>query len=385
MYVDQIVLNTDIYLAMIRLIHTAQKTLILSSFVCDGLGSPGVEIAQAVNAAGTRGVDVRIVYSMSAVVRRRHQEVLSKSFLALLEGGPTVRVREFVHYLFNAMHMKLLVVDGMHCLISGANIQALVTDCGWSDTGLEFHGTSSALSLAGHFETIWTQSTAVPLVFSPKKQETTTSRLQTLTTPGNTIPIATEVPHRIVFQEACALCLRNTRQTDLTTSLYTLLRSAQARIDIITPNFADTRVFELLVALVQTRGIRVRVLTALQMHEGMYTLLAMTTNEDAFRRFKDQFQFRFSNRQWCDRNGRNCRTCQTPNPADDTNVYGVNHSKFISVDNGQHVLLGSANLEPISLTYSVECNVELHPTTPGTQAKFQGVFDQFWDAAEPGM
>jgi phosphatidylserine/phosphatidylglycerophosphate/cardiolipin synthase-like enzyme len=388
MFVDNIVLNSDIFLAMIRLIDTARDTIILSSYVCDGRGSPGREIAHAINVAGQRGVKVRIMYSMSAVVMRRRQKALSHSFLTLLDDVPTLQVRAFVHYLLDSMHMKLLVVDSQYCLVSGANIQSLVTDCGWFDTGIEFHGTSSAHTLSGHFETVWSQSTNVPI---PHKTATTKRLMYTTKslmqhTEEHQIPIGTCVPYSIRFHNSCISCMRNMRHTNLIISLHSLIELAKERIDIISPNFADTRIFTLLVRAVRLRGIKVRVLTALQKHEGSYSLMGMTTNEEAFKQFKHMFEFRFSNRALCDVNGQNCRTCQTSQMQTSeyaADMYGVNHSKFMSIDDGKHVLIGSANLEPISLTYSIELNVELHPVVPDIQKKFQRVFDQFWSSSLP--
>jgi len=374
MFVNEILLNAEIFHGLIRYINSAKKTLVLSSFVLDGRASPGPEIAQALNLAARRNVHISLLYSMSAVVLKRQQTNQAESFLMLLDGGPAFEIRQYNHYLFDAMHMKILIADSCNGMIFGANIEPLVISCGWRDTGLSFSGVRASHTILKHFYEVWTKSTPHTLSYSVKKRTFGNDRMKR--TISDCIPVHTNIPYRIAVQTGCSSCLPGQRISQVTKSLVRTICSARSCVDLITPNLADARILTCLVNMVETHGVRVRIITTLEMNVSSYSALGLWTNREVFHRYGHLFAFRFSNRTRCDGNGQNCQTCVV-NGA----VVGANHSKFVCIDGGVRVVIGSANLEPISMTSAVELNVELCPDEPRTQARFQDVFTRFWKQA----
>ena len=100
-----------------------------------------------------------------------------------------------------------------------------------------------------------------------------------------------------------------------------------------------------------------------------YRWLGHQTNERVARRYSRELRIRWAN-------GRGGETCQLPGCVQGSATHGVNHSKLVVVDD-QHVIVGSSNLDWISLVHSAELNVAFVDPS-GQMAR---VFARFWDEA----
>jgi cardiolipin synthase len=115
----------ETYAAMLTAIDTAQRSIILETYIFDR-DAIGLRIADALIAAGKRGVEVRVLID---AVGARYS---SPSILPYLEEGG-VRVEDFngevifglrLPYANLRTHRKILVVDGEIAFVGGMNIRA---------------------------------------------------------------------------------------------------------------------------------------------------------------------------------------------------------------------------------------------------------------------
>lgn len=383
MIIESIVKNEAIFSEIARLISVSKREVILFAFIFDSTEKDFsiTQIIDNINQAIQRGVRVNILLSMSRFIMSSTQKRLANSFINKLDISPNLLVYEYRHSLFNTMHSKACVVDNKYSLIFGANIQSFITKCGWKDVGVVIRDKSVTETIKTHFKSLKKQSTKIDTGKSYPNidlSDSADSADSVDSATSNIIPIEEDIYGRIVFHSTCALCLRNVRKTELIESIHDMLRSARREICIITPNFGDTRIFGILKE--QATRVRIRVITVLEKSEKHYKLLSMTTNQKAFFKYGRDFEFRFSNRRQCTTVGRNCKKCTTMNDvANRGELLDVNHSKYISVDGGEIVMIGSSNLEPFSMTYSSEMNIQLWPKRTDNRIAFQKIFEDFWD------
>jgi phosphatidylserine/phosphatidylglycerophosphate/cardiolipin synthase-like enzyme len=352
--------NNAIFCGIANLVAGARARVELTSFVFDGRGWQSRVVRDALNAAADRGVRVRILTSMSQIIMHATQKEMLNSFVDGLSEGVEVRVVK--HYLLDTMHIKLLCVDSTDFAVMGANIQPYMSYCHWKDAAVHYREGDGMLEEV--FETLWSGGSKWRRR-TPRAEERWAERA---CSPDDTLVIEERAQLAVVWHDRCATCIRNRRETPLIRAVLSAIEGAQRTVDFVTPNLGCTRIIGALERAGE-RGVRIRAVTSMGHNDYYNKLLSIYTNGQSVKKTTKYVESRTSSDA-----GAACDVPERP-------LIGTNHSKFMVVDGGDEVLIGSMNFEPLSVTYSAELNVRLRGLGPRARAAFARLFGDFFEEA----
>lgn len=311
--------------AMLGLVRTATSEIIFENFIFRS-DSVGRAFAHELRARDAEGLDVRVVHDPAGAVMARRLPI------DLAFRGSTVDVRWFnlgppsgrVRRL-GRDHRKLVVADRTRIVAGGICLADpwvgnCVRHCTWRDSALLVSGPAAA-DAASTFDDVWGRSRQL-LPTSPRPHPIAQPLV-----PSPRLEVGA-VPVRIVADLGAA---RTTERL-----LERVFRAARREILITNPYFIPTdRILTALVGAAH-RGIQVQVLVPGRNNHP----LAGLSVEERVRALLDA----------------GVRVYRWGGP--------MIHAKSVVVDR-QWTLVGSSNLDHLSLTRNAELNVEVHGTAVG--------------------
>jgi phosphatidylserine/phosphatidylglycerophosphate/cardiolipin synthase-like enzyme len=324
------------------------------------------KIAFALAASLMRGVKVRLICSTSLLFKRSQMKHIN-DFINLIQTKLTgkymtlMEVRSYNATSTNISHAKIALIDSdQHLIVQTGNL-----DCdgcqsessAWHNISVRFDhlDASNLRPLYVHFEDIWNSSTIVHATQDDFEQKDT-DLPQNLSNPGLRIILNQTIQdYEIVAHLPCFFCIRNSRKTPIHIALYDTIDKATKSISIISPNIGDTRMLNKLVAA-SHRGVQIQILTSRNYANTVYRFLSMSTNTDVQKKFGQVLHIRLHDEE---------KT--------------LHHTKLLISDNGKTVIIGSANFEPISLTYSGELAIVLRDSPRIVQESFVHLFNTSWN------
>jgi len=266
--------------------------------------------------------------------------------------------------VMNNTHCKFALRDDRRFVVLTSNVTAhFAAPCGWRGVGVDIQGDStSCATVWDAFAWLWRGATPQRCTGSIALRAE--ARHVAPTALGGWAAIRDV---RVLFERTCAGCVAD-RLAGATTAraLLEMIASARTTVDVVASNLSSRRVIRALLEA-SRRGVRVRCVLSHGMNT-FYRWLGHLTNEQVERRYSHELEIRWANRRDA--------TCRLPGCQGGTAPRGVNHSKLLVVDD-EHVLLGSSNLDWLSIVHSSELNVAF--VDPGRH--IANVFARFWAEA----
>ncbi len=311
-------------------------------------------------------VTVHLLVNVRALEDPRMISKLSEELENLRIDPKLVRfeIAGHAHTGLGALHVKTTVVDGVHAITTGANVQKNHDTFGDNyDLGFEFHG-EVAYAMRADFANAWKGSTR----WTCGGLTDYLDLFGRASSPcwKTNIPLSPSIPHLDPAAErACAPMLVVTRPAEQSPfanddrnpqnqAYLAALAGARERIRIVTPNLNDRAVKRAIVGAL-SRGVTVELVTGKGYQDFAERIPTRGgTNHDAFREILQEARKAgvtdpcrlFRPRWYVRREGRPVIG----------NVDESIHAKYLSVDR-QVSIVGSANLDEQSFNNSRELNV----------------------------
>ena len=275
----------------------------------------GKRIARALIEAAVRGVKVYILVDGYA------SKNLSKDFIDnLLRAGisfrrfePILKSKSF--YFGRRLHHKVVVTDGLYCLVAGLNISDRYNDVVEAKAWLDW-----ALYAEGEVATTLTR-----VCVSRYK-----ARLPIMEAPINSTPL-----NKSDIDRDCAVRVRINdwvrRKREITNSYLEMLTEATSHIIIMSPYFLPGELIRRRIRQAVNRGVRIRVIQA-------------GISDIAMSKYAERYLYR-----WLFKNKVEIFEYQKT----------VLHGK-IAVCDGQWMTVGSYNLNNLSAYVSIELNLDVN-------------------------
>lgn len=366
---ERVCLSTDIYKDMSRIFRQAKRTLDVCTYILDGAGVQSVLLARELNRAAKRGVRIRLVCSRNMWSTKVAKMIAH--FCALLEPSANIQLREWRFRVFNNVHSKFVVADERRVLCTGANFEYWLVYCDWIDMSVSLTSPRLARAALAHFADVWRQSRPCDYPFLGQHLRHTRAFLKTSRF-ARTVVFNTRVYEaEFIAHMPCGSCARS-RFTDISKTYYRLIRGARESLDMMSPNI-DEPLGETLLREANGRGVRIRILTSLEMNEWAQNIRWRPTNFKAYRKLRDVSDWRFTNGHHCDGRGRQCKTCDF---ADSTNIQTSQHAKAMFVDD-KWAVIGSVNFEILSFRNSAECAVVFR--SRAVVPRLRRLFQSLWN------
>ena len=346
---ESVALDRQCFDQLAGFVRRASRWVLLTLYQFDPRASPA--LVSALNDAAASGVDVRVVVNRWGLQRaaRRCTAQLADALV------PEVQLRLWRHLLTNNTHSKYALRDDGAMLVLTSNVSEQFTRCRWRGLGVVVgDAPEAAQEVWAAFRYLWKRSRPTDCRGRGRREPRPTP------TRGN--GRAVDVGVAVRWQGSCATCRRRPDAAPHQ-AIHRLIDQAVDTVDIVTPNLSSRDVVAALKRAAD-RGVRVRAVLARRMND-FYRHIGHLTNEQTARRLPAEVR-------WT--GGGECRSggCMAA-----TETAGINHSKLMVVD-GRRVLVGSTNLDFLSMKHASELNLELDDPS-GTMAR---VFDEFWDGAE---
>jgi phosphatidylserine/phosphatidylglycerophosphate/cardiolipin synthase-like enzyme len=244
-----------------------------------------------------------------------------------------VRIERHTFYAMGALHTKLVVVDGAHAVVTGANFTS-INDAGprlWFDTGYELHG-DVARALRADFVDLWAELTDERLRARPAA------------------PADGTIPMLVATRRSDGSPFNDDANDPQGRALLVGIEEARARIVLVTPNINDDEVKRAVLRAVR-RGVRVELLTSFRFGEWNENLPLQgggneRTVRELYAALDPSARCRLDIRWYSDTPG-------VPVSGDDERA---SHTKYASFD-GEVVMVGSFNLDTQSMNHSREVDV----------------------------
>lgn len=350
--------DSECFAQLVEFVGAAREWVCVTMYQFTVDGSP--ELVGALNRAGARGVAVYVV-----VNNWRLQSSSNRCCAELARAlQPRVRLALWRHHVMNNTHCKFALRDDGRFVVLTSNVTAhFVAPCGWRGVGVEIEGDAVAAGAVWDaFAWLWRSATPQQCtgIDPPPVAGAIGGRL------SGPRPAAIEAV-QVLFEHTCAGCVADRVGGATARALLKMLASARTTVDVVASNLSSHRVIRALLEA-SRRGVRVRCVLSHGINT-FYRWLGHQTNERVARRYSRELRIRWAN-------GRGGETCQLPGCVQGSATHGVNHSKLVVVDD-QHVIVGSSNLDWISLVHSAELNVAFVDPS-GQMAR---VFARFWDEA----
>jgi cardiolipin synthase len=307
------------YPAMLAAIRSARRYVHLASYIFDARGV-GREFAEALAAAGARGVEVRVLldgfgeyYSLPrarGMLRRAGVDVQSFLPPRLLPPNFWVNLRN---------HRKILVVDGEEAFTGGMNIR---------NKHLGADGAPPRV-VDLHFRVRGPVVAQVDAVF---RSDWNFSTREALPPPDPAVALRGEAECRVIVDGP------NEDRDKLLWVMLGAFALARSSIKLMTPYFLPPREFVVALQTAALRGVEVTVLLPATNNFPFMTWAAMHALPELLRA--------------------GVRVALTPGP--------FVHSKLLLVDD-YYAQVGSSNLDPRSLRLNFEMAVEIYDRAIGTR------------------
>jgi len=345
---------------LVEFVRAAREWVCVAVYQLTVDGSP--ELVRALNRAAARGVAVYLV-----VNNWRLQPSSNRCCAELARAlQPQVRLALWRHHVMNNTHCKFALRDDGRFVVLTSNVTPhFAAPCGWRGVGVEIEGDSVAAGAVWDaFEWLWRGATLQRCTGAERQPVVGAKAINTR--PSGPRPAALR-DVRVLFERTCAGCVAD-RLAGATTvrALLEMIASARTTVDVVASNLSSRRVIRAPLEA-SRRGVRVRCVLSHGINT-FYRWLGHLTNEQVERRYSRELEIRWANRRGA--------TCRLPGCQGGTAPRGVNHSKLLVVDS-EHVLLGSSNLDWLSMVHSSELNVAF--VDPG--GRIAGVFARFWAEA----
>ncbi len=342
----------ELFPAMCAAINAAQKEVWFATYIFHS-DDASRRVAEALVAAATRGVSVRVVIdgfgsiSMLANVRQwltvpgLHLEVFRPldRWYSWLQPGQLRR-----------LHQKLCAVDGAVAFVGGINIVDDRHDMthGWTDLprldfAVEVRGPLAA-PVQSATRAMWARANlghgwreevrSLASSAAPVAQTLRLLRSLRLKSPDADVNDASDAGVALRPVRAAFVVRDNFRQRRAIERNYVeAIRSARAHIDIAVPYFYPGRAFRRALCLAAKRGVQVRLLLQGKIDYRIAAMAAQALYEEMCAHGVRIFEY-------------------TP---------AFLHAKVAVVD-GDWATVGSSNIDPLSLLLNLEANVVVHDT-----------------------
>lgn len=365
----------EIFPAFRELIGKARYEVNLQTYVWEPDTDPTNEILAGLIDLGRRRalepemppVTVRFLFDVSTIGFGSRVDAMPRAWAAIeaLSLDPAhvqFEIAGFLHTTFGNLHVKTLVVDGRHAIVTGANPQAHHNYAEpWRDAGFRLSG-DVALALQDDFDDAWSKSKQWTCGVAELSHEQCTVA---------TTAIPHVFPRVAAAGDACLPMFVATRSADPTIgnndvenpqdqAYLAAFKAATKHIHMQTPNLNDDAAKRALVAAVH-RGVQVDVVLSRGFNDSAESLPGQGgSNEDNVIELYDELaaagvtdacnKLRF---RWHAKDG----------VAVVGNGPYASHAKYASVDDAI-VIIGTANMDTQSWNNSREVNVVVDdPTT----------------------
>jgi phosphatidylserine/phosphatidylglycerophosphate/cardiolipin synthase-like enzyme len=364
--------GADIFPAMADRIAEARQTVDLQVFLWESGSDPALAILDGLRRLAENrpsqgpAVIVRILVNHHYLINPAGKQGLDRDVAALRLDPWRVRVQTATHSHggLGFHHSKILVVDGRHAMVTGANVQHQYDfNRTWYDRAFLLEG-PIARELRGDFDDAWRESLRLPP--SPRRNGPPTG------TAGAAM--------RIVGRPAQGWLFLPSSTTSQEQAFLAAIDNAQRRIWIQTPNLNERRIVASLVRAVRRR-VRVRLILSKGFNRFAEGLPGQNgCNEDTVHRIAQELRRsglsaveipRWLDVRWYSHDGRL--------PIEGGGAH-ASHAKYASFD-GQIAIVGSTNLDTLSFLHSRETNVVVED--PATAQAWDRQFDTVFERSIP--
>lgn len=335
--------------ALIQAVHRALFEVWLATYIFHD-DSAAEQVAQALAAAARRGVRVRVVvdgFGSQRALPKLHQW-LTPAGVALVVFRPLER---WWNYLqpgqLRRLHHKLCVVDGVRAFVGGINIIDDRNDLnhGFGDAprldfAVELSGPVVA-PIAQTTRAIWSRAAfghdwrgevlALARSTEPIQNARRLMRQLRILPPDSSLPVELS-PVRAAFLVRDNLRQRRTIER----SYIDAIRSAERRVDLVTPYFYPGRSFRRALIKAARRGVKIRLLLQGKVDYRLAGLAARVLYDELLAEGIEIHEY----------------------------VPAFLHAKLAVVDD-EWATVGSSNIDPLSLLLNLEANIavrDLHFT-----------------------